>query len=85
MSLREFKDERGVEWQVWRTTPTLHLFGEQAAGSHLHEDAVGGWLTFQSAAERRRFYQVPADWEALDEDDLRRLCRHAVPVQTSRP
>ena len=85
MALREFRDERGVEWQAWDTQPALRIFGEAAAGLHLHEDAVGGWLTFQSATERRRFYQVPEDWDSLSDDELRRLCRHAVEVQTTRP
>jgi hypothetical protein len=84
MALREIRDERGIEWQVWDTRPTLRL-GDEAAGAHLHEDAVAGWLTFQSATERRRFYQVPAGWEELSDGDLARLCEHAVAVQTSRP
>jgi hypothetical protein len=84
MSLREIRDERGIQWQVWDTRPSLRL-GEEAVGAHLHEDAVEGWLTFQSASERRRFYQVPAGWEDLPDRDLSRLCEHAVPVQTTRP
>lgn len=85
MALREFKDEHGVNWQIWDTQPSLRVFGDSVVGGHLHEDAVGGWLTFQSARERRRFYQVPPDWEGLPDDELRRLCRHAVHVQTTRP
>lgn len=84
MALREIRDERGVQWQVWDTKPTLRL-GDEVAGAHLHEDAVQGWLTFQSANERRRFYQVPPGWEELSDAELTRLCDHAVPVQTSRP
>lgn len=85
MALREFKDERGVHWQVWDTQPTLRVFGEPVAGAHLHEDARQGWLTFQSATQRRRFYQVPESWDALPDDDLRRLLRHAVHADTTRP
>ena len=84
MALREIRDERGIQWQVWDTKPTLRI-GEEEPGAHLHEDAVAGWLTFQSAGERRRFYQVPAGWDELSDSDLSRLCEHAVPVPTSRP
>jgi hypothetical protein len=83
MAHREFRDEHGVRWEVWDTYPTLKIFGDAAAGVHLHEDAAGGWLTFQSARERRRFYQVPDGWESLPDDELRRLCRHAVHVETT--
>ncbi len=84
MALREFRDGRGVDWQVWDTRPTLRI-GEEIPGAHLHEDAIEGWLTFQSASERRRFYQVPPGWDELSDGDLARLCEHAVPVQTTRP
>lgn len=85
MPLREFKDDRGVQWQVWETQPTLRIFGEAVGGTHLHEDAVNGWLTFQSSRERRRFYQVPPDWDTMPDDEMRRLLRHAVHVDTTRP
>jgi hypothetical protein len=85
MALREFRDDHGVQWQVWDTQPSLRIFGEAAAGTHLHEDAINGWLTFQSSRERRRFYQVPPDWETLPDDELRRLCGYAVHVDTTRP
>jgi hypothetical protein len=85
MALREFRDDHGVQWQVWDTQPTLRIFGEAAAATHLHEDAANGWLTFQSSRERRRFFQVPPEWETMPDDELRRLCRHAVPVETTRP
>ncbi len=85
MAMREFSDERGVRWQVWDVEPTLRVAGGDRAGSLLHEDAVDGWLTFQSASERRRFYQRPPDWDTLTDEQLALLCKHAVPVATTRP
>ncbi|HEX8390951.1 MAG TPA: hypothetical protein VF665_01235 [Longimicrobium sp.] len=85
MAMREFSDARGVQWQVWDVQPTLRVAGGEQPGSLLHEDAAEGWLTFQSASERRRFYQRPPDWESLSDEQLARLCNHAVPVATTRP
>ena len=38
----------------------------------------GGWLTFESPAGKRRLAPIPAGWDALPEDELRRLCARAV-------
>ena len=40
----------------------------------------GGWLTFESADEKRRLAPIPADWESLPPGRLELLCRAAHPV-----
>jgi hypothetical protein len=39
-----------------------------------------GWLTFESAAEKRRLAPIPAGWEDLDDAGLEQLCQRARPV-----
>lgn len=78
--MRTFRDADGTEWTVWLVVPTVSLDGSSPPGAHLSEESAGGWLAFQSAQGRRRFYQHPPDWEALQDRQLAFLCAHAVPV-----
>jgi hypothetical protein len=80
MALREFNDEDGVTWQVWDVSPTLGVDATSEKGRMLSEDVVAGWLSFRSPGERRRFFQVPPGWENFTDEELCRLCRHAVAV-----
>ncbi len=36
-----------------------------------------GWLAFESEDEKRRFAPIPANWEALPDDQLASLCAAA--------
>ena len=38
----------------------------------------GGWLIFESGAERRRLSPIPTDWESAPPDQLSALCSRAV-------
>lgn len=40
----------------------------------------GGWLTFESEAEKRRLVPIPAGWEQLPDPELERLRVLARPV-----
>lgn len=84
MAHREFTDADGVLWAVWDVRPSISTDGVSAPGTLLGEDAAGGWLAFQCPRERRRFYMPPEGWETFTDTQLARLCRHAVPVVTSR-
>ena len=70
MALRAFQDAAGVEWQVWDTIPAKLV-------STTYE---GGWLTFQSAVEKRRLAPIPLYWTNADVEELMRLLRKAKPV-----
>jgi hypothetical protein len=70
MPLRQFTDSRGVEWQVWDTLP------EKIVSNTLE----GGWLTFQSQAEKRRLAPIPLYWAKAPDDELRTLLDRARPV-----
>jgi hypothetical protein len=37
----------------------------------------GGWLTFESLDEKRRLIPIPANWEDLNQAELRALCVRA--------
>ena len=84
MDVRGFVDAQGVRWQVWEVRPTLSLDGTSAPGAHLKEEMAGGWLAFQSAAGRRRFYPLPDHWESLSDAELAILLHHAVSAAAVR-
>ena len=84
MAHRTFSDPDGVQWEVWSVTPTLRVDGSSAPGTLLSEETANGWLTFQCPHEKRRFYQVPGDWEQFTDEQLCVLLKHAAiapPVQ----
>ena len=39
----------------------------------------GGWLSFESVAEKRRLVPLPANWEEVPEDQLREWLKAATP------
>jgi len=77
MAHREFTDPQGGRWEVWDVYPTVPISGRAHT---LSEDAAEGWLAFQSAREKRRFYRPPPGWAEMTDEQLVFLCRHAVPV-----
>lgn len=80
MATRAFTDSAGVEWLIWHVTPGEHTRGAGRGASALPDELAGGWLCFESASGKRRFYPVPPDWDTLAEDKLELLCRAAVAV-----
>ncbi|HLM68998.1 MAG TPA: hypothetical protein VK358_15775 [Longimicrobium sp.] len=84
MAHREFTDADGVLWAVWDVQPSISTDGVSAPGILLGEDAVQGWLAFQSPTERRRFYMPPPGWETFTDAQLIKLCHHAVLVSPAR-
>lgn len=48
-------------------------------------ELANGWLAFQSPAQKRRYWPIPAGWEDLSDSDLRILCRKAQPVLSRTP
>lgn len=44
-----------------------------------------GWLAFQSLAQKRRYWPIPAGWKDLSDSQLRVLCREAHEVQSGVP
>lgn len=88
MPIREFTDVNGIEWRVWDVT------AEQLKPVTRVEDLIDlaqGWLTFESATEKRRLpAPYPANWHAITLTELEALCRRAVrvvprPVRDSLP
>jgi hypothetical protein len=80
MAHRTFRDHDGVQWEVWSVTPTLRVDGSSAPGTLLSEETASGWLAFQGPREKRRFYQVPQDWEQFTDQQLCVLLKHSVIV-----
>ncbi len=42
----------------------------------------GGWLIFESGADRRRLSPIPADWATAPDDQLSDLCSRALAPRT---
>ena len=77
MALREFEAAGGTRWRVWDTIP--------ARTEGLGADFRGGWLTFDSGVERRRFAPLPPAWAELLPERLELLLRAAQPVGAGDP
>ena len=60
-----------MEWQIWDTTPAKQV----------SQTLEGGWLTFESAEEKRRLAPVPLYWLSAPDDELRGLLAQAQPVR----
>ena len=56
-------------WRAWSTTP--------GAGSVYDEAHKAGWLTFESANERKRLAPIPRGWEEATAERLELMCRAA--------
>jgi hypothetical protein len=83
MASREFTDTDGVVWRVWDVTP-VHLHPATKAEEFM-EPYAGGWLTFESATEKRRLIApYPPRWAEYDLQQLQLLCRAAKPVARKR-
>ena len=78
MAIRDFVDSKGITWRVWHTMPRSgYVYAE-----HLRD----GWLTFESAGQRRRLTPVPDSWADAPPERLDLMCRAAEPVgRRSRP
>jgi hypothetical protein len=76
MAYREIADDEGAIWAVWDTHPESARHAAVAA-------FAGGWLTFQSGAERRRLVPSPDGWVDASEERLRQWLASAAPVTFS--
>jgi hypothetical protein len=76
MALRNFTDSAGTVWRVWNTTPQP---GAVYEASH-----KTGWLTFESAAVRKRLAPIPPGWEEASAERLELMCRAAEVVRRAR-
>ena len=101
MSLREFRDEHGVEWRAWdvrpqtverRVSPTPPSgvpIAPEADRRKRHDPTEvrlrmrpgweGGWLSFESVAEKRRLVPVPENWEDAPLEQMRKWLAAATP------
>ena len=63
----------GQRWEVWEV--------HRREGRSVDPELTEGWLTFESALEKRRLAPIPEGWDELDEEALARLCDGAVFVR----
>ena len=83
MGLREFRDAEGVVWKVWNVTPDS-LDKRTMAEDYMRE-WQDGWLCFESSQSRRRLAVFPADWAALEDEELAGLLGSATVVKRRQP
>ena len=74
---RRFVDQRGVSWDAFAVLPAHDARGL----SRLPEQYQHGWLCFESATEKRRLGPIPAHWQTVSDEELRRFRDSAQPVQ----
>jgi len=79
--LREFKDQKGVEWLVWDVYPSSGSAADSrvsdSGNAFPHRELNEGWLCFESAAEKRRVAPIPPGWEMWEPERLETLCSGA--------
>jgi hypothetical protein len=75
---REFVDDAGTYWRVWDTHPVAANTLRSVSPTY-----AGGWLTFESAAERRRLAPIPTEWEFASRDLLGHWCARASQVHAA--
>ena len=81
MAERTFSAPDGVLWQAWNVNPAEQVDWPAHARKHLPLHLAGGWLCFQSAAEKRRLQPVPRGWDSVTDDELWRYCCAAQAVR----
>jgi hypothetical protein len=79
MPARTFTDRSGVRWTVWEVIPGRHN-PVSGRSSTLPVEMSGGWLCFDSGAEKRRLYPIPPGWEDFPDEKMELLCRAGLPV-----
>lgn len=100
MPHRQFHDTVGRVWEVWeviperserRQAPSPALPAElrrerrhRAEFRATPDGMAAGWLCFETGTEKRRLAPVPAEWAAMSNGELDRLCLSAKPAK-SRP
>jgi hypothetical protein len=75
MAYREFVDGDGVAWRAWETRP--------GSGANVRPALAAGWVSFESADERRRLAPVPEGWDGLSDEDLLGWLASASPTARS--
>lgn len=75
MAHREFFVQ-GQRWEVFEVRP-----GQRGEPRSVRPELSGGWLTFESAMEKRRLAPIPDDWEQLPAETLAQLCEEAAFVR----
>ena len=75
MGHRTIRDGQGLEWQIWDTTPAKQV----------SQTLEAGWLTFESAGEKRRLAPVPLYWFHATDQELLALLDRAQPVRPKAP
>ncbi|HEU0078214.1 MAG TPA: hypothetical protein VFQ76_11225 [Longimicrobiaceae bacterium] len=69
MASLDFEDEDGRRWTAWDTYPSRREL--------VAETMAGGWVTFRSGEDTRRFAPPPQEWDQWPVHRLRAMLRSA--------
>ena len=75
MALREYRDEAGVQWRVWKVHPST--FVAPTLAGQPSDDERPPWLCFESPGEKRRLIPAPDAWDERSDAELEDLRRTA--------
>jgi hypothetical protein len=67
---------QGQRWEVWEVRR-----GARGGGRPVSPHLTRGWLTFESAVEKRRLAPIPEGWDQLPAEALAQLCEEAAFVR----
>lgn len=84
MATRTLHAPDGTVWEIWDVLPGLQLGARKSRTPLLPDEMAGGWLCFDSPAQKRRLYPIPAGWDQSDDAELWQLCQDARAVRSDR-
>ena len=82
VATREFTDKSARAWTVWAVHPTAGATAGRRAT--LEAEFAAGWLTCETAGEKRRIAPIPKGWESMPDAELEALCAKGTVVRPIR-
>ncbi|HEU5174347.1 MAG TPA: hypothetical protein VFT96_06315 [Gemmatimonadaceae bacterium] len=71
------QDEASQQRDIPAALPDRNRRDTPRSSAHLPAALAGGWLCFESGADRRRLGPIPPDWDRLADRELERLLDRA--------
>ena len=79
--MRDFTDSAGTEWTIFEIR---RQGNDEASWAYLPQGFRAGWLCFESKVGKRRLSPIPDGWKALNDSELERMLKTAIPVNRGK-